>query len=214
MNQNIDTSPSIHVTVAVTGGAGSGKSFVCRRLVDRGGHLIDADQIAREVVATGTRGLKAIAEYFGTSVLMEDGTLDRATLRRRILASDQDKEALEAIVHPGVLSLMKARIDAAVGKGCGMVVVEVPLLFELDMASHFDRVVLVKAWRDVKIKRLTARDQVSEADAGRLLELQMSDDKKDKLSDYVIENNGSVENLIKKVDRLHEMIYSDIGTLR
>jgi len=214
MNQNIDTSPSIHVTLAVTGGAGSGKSSVCRRLVDRGGHLIDADQIAREVVAKGTQGLKAIAEYFGTSVLMEDGTLDRATLRRRILASDQDKGALEAIVHPRILSLMKERIDAAVGMERGMVVVEVPLLFELDMASHFDRVVLVKARRDVKIKRLAARDQVSEADAGMLLDLQMSDDEKDKLSDYVIENNGPMENLIKKVDRLHAMIYSAIGTLR
>jgi dephospho-CoA kinase len=187
---------------------------VCRRLADLGGHLIDADRIAREVVAPGSQGLKKVSEHFGASVLLENGTLDRASLRRRILASDRDKKALEAIVHPEILSLMENRMAAAIRMGHGMVVVEVPLLFELDMASHFDRVVLVKARRDVKIARLETRDRVSRADARRLLGLQMPDDEKEKLSDFVIENNGSMENLIKKVDRLHEMIYSGIDNRR
>jgi dephospho-CoA kinase len=176
--------------------------------------LIDADRIAREVVAPGTRGLGKIAEYFGDSMLMKDGTLDRASLRRRILDSERDKEVLESILHPEILFLMKERINGAVEVGHRMVVVEVPLLFELDMASHFDRVVLVKARRDVKIGRLMVRDQVSKADAGRLLDLQMPDDEKEKLSDFVLENDASMENLIKKVDRLIEMLYSGIDDRR
>lgn len=214
MNQNQGTLPFIHVTVAVTGSAGSGKSFVCRRLADRGAFLIDADQIAREVVAPGTQGLKKVADYFGPSVLSEDGTLNRQSLRSRIVENDADRKALEAIVHPEILSLMKVRMDSAARRDHELVVVEVPLLFELNMAAHFDKIVLVKARRDVKIKRLAIRDHVSEIDAGRLLDLQIPDDEKEKLSDFVLENNGSLEELRKNVDRLREMIYSNINNRR
>jgi len=88
-----------------------------------------------------------------------------------------------------------------------MVVAEVPLLFELGMASQFDKTVLVKARREVKVRRLVDRDQVSGEDAGRLLDLQMSDAEKEKRADIVIENNGTVADLRKNVDRLFEMLY-------
>lgn len=195
------------VTVAVTGSAGSGKSLVCRYLAQKGAHLIDADQIAREVVMPGTEGLKKVGDHFGQSVLKSDGSLDRAVLRQRILADDRARRDLEAIVHPEILSLMKARIQSASETGCEVVVAEVPLLFELDMGGQFDRTVLVKARRDIKVKRLTARDHVPESEAGRLLDLQMPDAEKEKHADIVIENNGAVEDLIKNVDRVHKMIY-------
>jgi len=207
MSQNQTTSPRLPVTVAVTGGAGSGKSLVCRHLARKGAHLIDADQIAREVVMPGTQGLKMVADHFGPSVLRADGSLDRAALRREILADERARKDLEAILHPEILLLMGARIRMASETGCEVVVAEVPLLFELGMACQFDKSVLVKARRDVKVKRLTARDQVSQTDARRLLDLQMPDAEKEKYADIVIENNGTVEELIKNVDRLHEMIY-------
>lgn len=198
---------SLPVTVAVTGGAGSGKSLVCRYLAQKGVYLVNADQIAREVVMPGTEGLKKVGDHFGPSILKADGSLDRAALRREILADDKSRRDLEAILHPEILALMKSRIQAASKTGCDVVAAEVPLLFELGMATQFDKTVLVKARRDIKVKRLTARDHVSETDAGRLLDLQMSDAEKEKLADIVIENNGTVEELIKNVDRVHKMIY-------
>ncbi len=197
----------VHLTVAVTGSAGSGKSFVCGQLARKGGELIDADQVARDVVKPGTEGLGKIVDYFGKSVLTGDGILDRAALRRRIVSNARERRALEAMLHPVIITEMEARIKAAHDAGHALVVAEVPLLFELDMASKFDKVVLVKADRDVKITRLIKRDHVSRADAKRLLNIQIQDDEKEKQSDFVIENNGSKDELIKNVDRLYEMIY-------
>lgn len=207
MNQLEPTSLRIPVTVAVTGGAGSGKSLVCQHLARKGAHLIDADQIAREVVMPGTQGLQRVADRFGPSILNADGSLDRAALRREILADDRARKDLEAILHPEILSLMKARIIEASKTGCEVVVTEAPLLFELDMGGEFDATVLVKARRDIKVERLTARDHVSKIDAGRLLDLQMPDAEKEKHADIVVENNGTLHELIKNVDRVHEMIY-------
>lgn len=210
MSQFQTVQTPVHLTVAVTGGAGSGKSLVCERLVRRGGGLINADQVARDVVKPGTEGLNEIVDHFGMSVLTEDGVLDRAALRRRILSNADDRRALETILHPRILSEMENRIKASHDAGCALVVAEVPLLFELDMASRFDKVVLVKAERHIKVMRLTRRDNVSEEDAQRLLDIQTADDIKEKQSDFVIENNGSKEELIKCVDRLYEMIYFKI----
>jgi len=214
MNQIEPASSSLPVTVAVTGGAGSGKSSVCRHLAAKGARLIDADRIAREVVMPGTRGLGKVVDRFGPSMLTPDGALDRAALRREILADDRARRDLEAIVHPEILALMKTRIKEAAEAGCELVVAEVPLLFELGMGGEFDRTVLVKARRDIKVKRLTVRDHVSEADARRLLGLQMPDAEKEKLADIVIENNGAIEDLIKNVDRLQEMLYLIISNRR
>lgn len=198
---------TVHLTVAVTGSAGSGKSFVCGRLASRGGQLIDADQVARDVVKPGTEGLNKIVDHFGMTVLTREGVLDRTALRRQIVSDARARKALEAILHPGIIAEMEARIKAAHDGGRALVVVEVPLLFELDMASRYDKVVLVKAARHLKVKRLTQRDHVSREDAERLLDIQIPDDEKEKRSDFVIENNGSRDKLIKCVDRLYEMIY-------
>jgi len=100
------------ISLGVTGGAGSGKSFVCRLLGEKGAGLVEADRIAREVVMPGTDGLARVAARFGASVLSPDGTLDRAALRRRILGDDGARKALEAILHPEIITLMRARVVA------------------------------------------------------------------------------------------------------
>ena len=207
MSQLQPVSIPVHLTVAVTGSAGSGKSFVCRHLASRGAQLIDADQVARDVVKPGTEGLNRIVDHFGRTVLTVDGVLDRTGLRRRIVSDVRARKALEAILHPEIIAEMDARIKAVHDAGGALVVVEVPLLFELDMAARFDKVVLVKAERHIKVMRLTQRDHVSREDAERLLDIQIPDDEKEKLSDFVIENNGQIDDLIKCVDRLYEMIY-------
>jgi dephospho-CoA kinase len=207
MSQLQTVSAPAHLTIAVTGSAGSGKSIVCEQLARRGGQLIDADQVARDVVKPGTEGLGKIIDYFGGTVLTGDGVLDRAALRRRILSDADDRRVLEAMLHPVIIAEMEARMKAAHDEGYAFVVAEVPLLFETGMASRFDKVVLVKADRHIKVRRLTQRDNVSEEDAKRLLDIQIPDDKKEEQSDFVIENNGTLDELIKYVDRLYEMIY-------
>jgi dephospho-CoA kinase len=203
-------STPVHLTVAVTGSAGSGKSFVCMRLAQRGGQLIDADQVARDAVKPGTEGLNKIVDHFGMAVLTGDGELDRARLRRRIVSDARARKAVEAILHPGIIAEMDARIKAAHKAGHVLVVVEVPLLFELDMVSRFDKVLLVKAERHIKVMRLIQRDHISMEDAERLLDIQIPDHEKEKRSDFVIENSGHRDELIKCVDRLYEMIYSKL----
>ena len=214
MSQFQTESTPFPLTVAVTGSAGSGKSIVCRQLARRGAVLIDADQVAREVVLPGTNGLQKVVGYFGLSVLTKDGELDRAALRRRIVSDDRDRKALEAIVHPLILSAMEDRMKAAGRAGSELVVAEVPLLFELDLAHRFDKVVLVRSEPSLKVRRLMERDHVSKADAERLLGIQMADDEKEKHSDFVIKNNDSIEVLIKYVDHLYEMIYFTINNRR
>ncbi len=194
--------------IAVTGGAGSGKSIVCRRLAELGGCLIDLDQVAREVVRPGSPGLEKVIGRFGPSVAAPDGGLDRAVLRRRILHDNGARKELEAILHPEIDAVMRARMRQARRDGRAAVV-EVPLLFEAGMADRFDKVVLVRADADTRIQRLVQRDNVPVNEAAALLKIQMTDDEKSKHSDYIIENNGSREDLLKTVDRLAKVIYSE-----
>ena len=141
MKSNLSDSSSPLFTIAVTGSAGSGKSFVCRRISDLGGDVIDADQIARAAVAPGTPGLGKIVAHFGPGILTAEGTLNRGALRRRIISEPCARKALEAILHPEILAMMEDEIRAAHHRKQGPVVVEVPLLFELGWQDRFDRVV-------------------------------------------------------------------------
>ncbi|MDX9787735.1 MAG: dephospho-CoA kinase [Desulfobacterales bacterium] len=195
------------VTIAVTGNAGSGKTVVCGRFKALGVPVIFSDALAREVVMPGSAVLSRISERFGDELLTPDGSLDRSAMRRLMLQDDQARRDLEALLHPEIISLMRARIRQAGKEGARVVMVEVPLLFEGNAASFFDRVLLVTADNARQVTRLVARDRVSDADAHALLGAQMPDDQKRERSDFIINNNGSIEELIKTVDRLYQMIY-------
>lgn len=199
--------------IAVTGSAGSGKTSVCDRLSERGLSIINADQVAREVVLPGSACLKKIGARFGESVIHPNGGLNRSELRNRIISDDKERQALEAIIHPEILSTMDEKIEAAGKAGEEIVIAEVPLLFEIGMAEHFDMVVLVTADRQSKVNRLMARDQVSQANAESLLNIQLSDEEKRNQSDIVLENCGTREELIKKVDQLHELFYQEASVV-
>lgn len=195
------------VTIAVTGNAGSGKTVVCDRFKALGVPVILSDALAREVVMPGSAALERISLRFGKEVLAPDGSLDRPAMRRLMLKDDQARRDLEALLHPAIISLMRERIRQAEKEGAPLVMIEVPLLFEGNVASHFDRVLLVVADKNSRVNRLRERDQVSAADAQTLLNAQMPDDQKRARSDYIITNDGSIEDLIKTVDRLYQMIY-------
>jgi dephospho-CoA kinase len=192
-----------HLKVSVTGGAGSGKSSVCSRFKELGAWVISADEVARKVVRPGYSGFKKIVEHFGKAVLQSNGTLNRRKMREIMLSDETAKTDLERLIHPEILDQMNIEIRKAVKAAQRLIVVEVPLLFELNMADEFDHVVMVSADADIKVKRLTDRDRVSEADARALVTVQMSDELKEKQSDDVIRNNKSLKDLITAVDELY-----------
>ena len=198
------------VTIAVTGNAGSGKTTVCNHLKSLGLPVILLDTLAREVVNPGSEALLKISNHFGKHILSDDGSLNRPALRRIILEDDALRRELEAILHPEIISLMHQRISHAGKDGAAIVIVEVPLLFELGMRGRFDLVLLVTADSRLQIERLTARDNVTQRDAGALIGAQMPDEQKKEDSEFIINNNGSHSELIKSVDRFHQIVYQEI----
>jgi dephospho-CoA kinase len=190
--------------IAVTGGAGTGKTTVCERLRKWGIFIISADELSREVVFPGTLGLQKIVDAFGGKALHRDGTLNRAMLRHLITTQKTARTTLENILHPEIVRLMHQKIKDAGDSGESVVVVEVPLLFELGLEKEFDLVVLVCLTHDLQVKRLMIRDDVTRKEAEALLRIQMPEEKKKAKSVYVIDNDGDLEQLAERVDRLYE----------
>ena len=190
--------------VAVTGGAGSGKSSVCNRLKELGITIISSDALAREAVAPGSTAHKKILNYFGEKVVLSDGKLNRQMLRRMIVTDGAARRSLEQFIHPEITKLMQRKMAQAEQNGDRVVAVEIPLLFELGMEKQFDIVVVVSADPKVRVKRLMDRDNVFREDAEELLNVQMPDQEKVKRGGFVLSNNGSAEQLISSVDRFYE----------
>lgn len=193
------------IKIAVTGGVASGKSTVCNIFEDLGVVTYSADQFSRDVVKKDSRAYHKIIEHFGKTVVKEDGSINRRLLRDIITKNQQEKVALENIVHPEIISLMKKKL-AETQKKSQNIVLEVPLLFELGLENLFDVTIMVYAESDLKMKRLQDRDNVTEEKASTFIGLQMADEKKVKRSDFVIFNNGSKEQLAKEVKKLYRKI--------
>ncbi len=189
--------------VGLTGGIGSGKSEVSRRLAACGAVLIDADLAAREVVAPGTQGLASIAATFGAGVLREDGSLDRERLGAIVFSDTAMRAKLNAIVHPLVAEWMGAAEHAAIqaaAPGEDLVVVhDIPLLAENRRASDFDLVVVVDAPPDIRLDRLVGRRDMTAAQARDRLAAQASREQRLAVADIVIDNSGSLADLDRRV---------------
>jgi dephospho-CoA kinase len=188
--------------VAVTGGAGSGKTSVCNRLKELGVKVISADEMAREAVAPGSTAFKKIVHYFGNTILLSDGTLNRKKLRRMITDDSDARLAMERFIHHEIAKLILKNVVFAEKEGSRMVVIEVPLLFELDMKEKFDWVVVVSADKELRVKRLMERDQTSRDEAMHLIDVQMPEKVKINRADYVVRNEGPMEKLVESVDIL------------
>lgn len=196
--------------IAVTGGAASGKSTVCRCLEEKGLPVISLDAISREVVLPGMPAHGAIVRGFGPEALKGDGTLDRSALRVMITRDPQKKKTLESLVQPEILRVMNQRIQACEERGGRAVVVEIPLLFELGMEKDFDLTVLVAVDETTQARRLVDRDRVTEASARALIRIQMPLEEKKKKADVIIDNNGSHEQLCRSTNRAFEKIFENV----
>jgi dephospho-CoA kinase len=191
-----------HLVIALTGGIAAGKSTVERGFAALGVHVYDADQAAREVIAPDTDGLAQIVEAFGPEVLAPDGRLDRPAMRQRIFADREARRTLEAIVHPRVRLWLQQRALADTGPYC---LLAVPLLAE--HIGHYrwvDRVLVVDVDEATQLRRLTARDDIDEALARRILASQASREQRLAVADDVIDNRGDPAALEAQVAALHE----------
>ena len=176
---------------------GSGKSTVAKLLAERGAVIIDADAIAREVVEPGTPGFDAVVAEFGDAVVGPDGRLDRPALAAIVFGDDGRRGALNAIVHPLVGQRTVELASAAAPDA--IVVYDVPLLVESNMAADFDFVIVVEAEVAVRLSRLQARG-MSESDARERMAAQATDEQRRAVADAVIDNNGSPEQLAAAVE--------------
>lgn len=189
--------------VGLTGGVGSGKSTVARLLAQHGAVVIDADAIAREVVEPGTPGFAAVVAAFGGSVVGPDGRLDRPALAAIVFADERRRAELNAIVHP--LVAQRTVELAAAAPADAVVVHDIPLLVENDMAAGFDFVVVVEARVDIRLARLAARG-MSETDARERMAAQATDGQRRAAADAVIVNDGPLTDLKHQVDEVWKQL--------
>ena len=182
------------LNVALTGNAAAGKSTVARWFQEWGATLIDADALVREVERPGSPTLTEIARRFGAEVLLPDGSLDRARLRRLILQHPAQRAALNAIVHPAVQARRAALVRQAAARGDRVVVHDIPLLFEVLDPAEFDLVLLVDAPDAVRRARLRERG-LSDDEVDRLFAAQLPAAGKRPRSDIVLDNLGSLHDL-------------------
>jgi dephospho-CoA kinase len=184
--------------MGLTGGIGSGKSTVSRLMAGRGAVIVDADQIAREVVGPGTSGLAAVVDAFGPRVLAADGTLDRPKLAAVVFADPDARRRLDGIVHP--LVRRRAGELAAAAPAGAIVVHDVPLLVETDQGASYDLVLVVEADPETRVARLVQRG-MTEEDARARIAAQATDDERRAVADVVLDNSGTPEELAAQVDR-------------
>jgi dephospho-CoA kinase len=189
--------------IGLTGGIGAGKSTVARLLAEHGAIVIDADQLAREVVAPGTPGLREVEEAFGPDVLQPDGALDREALARIVFNDPEKRKVLERITHPKIGERTKELFDSA---GPDDVVVhDVPLLVELNMAPLYDAVVVVEAPDEVRLERLEGRGLPREQAADRIRS-QVDPAQRREVATVVIDNTADEASLRRRVDEVWDQL--------
>lgn len=189
------------VRVGLTGGIASGKSTVSAILAELGAVVIDADAIAREVVAQGTPGLEAVVAEFGPGLLTPGGDLDRPAMGALVFADPDARKRLEAIIHP-LVHRRSAELEAA-AEADAVVVHDIPLLAEVGRAGSFDAVIVVDAPTEVQVARMVGDRGWTEEDAESRIAAQASREDRRAIASHVIDNTGSLEDLRRRVEDVY-----------
>lgn len=195
--------------VGLTGTIGSGKSTFANMLAKRGAHIIDADILAREVLAPGTSGLQEVIECFGSDILTSDKELNRKKLGS-IIFSDRTKRAqLEKITHPKIQQLYQERLRALKGRVTPIVAV-IPLLFESEnQHDELERIIVVIADLNTRLERIQARDTCSLAAAQQKIASQMPQEEKMRYADYIVDNSADLDSLEQQAEKIYAEILDE-----
>ena len=193
--------------VGVTGGIGSGKTTVTDTFAAYGIDVIDADVIARDVVAKGSPALQAIHEHFGAEVIHTDGTLDRPALRQRVFADESEKNWLNQLLHPLIREGIEARLQAAASPYC---LLSAPLLLENKLTYLCDRVLVVDVSEATQIKRTMDRDDNDEQQVRAIMQAQIKRAERLAAADDIIDNDGPVTDIENQARALHQQ-YLDLA---
>ena len=194
--------------VALTGGIATGKSYCLARFASLGVPVIDADRLARDAVAPGSRALGAVAARFGATILLPDGTLDRASLGRIVFTDRAARADLEAIVHPEVYRRI-GEWFATLLPGTRIAIADIPLLFETGQNHDFDRVIVAACDPREQLRRLMLRDGLTEPDARARLDAQWPIEEKAARAHHVIRTDGTVGDTDAQVQTIYELLIAD-----
>ncbi|MDA8781456.1 dephospho-CoA kinase [Gammaproteobacteria bacterium] len=187
--------------IGLTGGIGSGKSAAANFFHSEGVTVLDADQLAREVIQQNTPGFQSIVDYFGSDIIGEDGSIDRAKLRQEIFDDKEKKKAIESITHPLVRDLMAERIAASTSPYS---VIMVPLIFETNSMSAYNRILVIDCDTKLQLERATLRDNNSSEQIQKILDSQCSRTERLSIANDVIPNNDTLENLKTRSLAMHK----------
>jgi dephospho-CoA kinase len=200
------------VIVGLTGGIASGKSTVADMLEELGAAVIDADVIAREIVEPGQPAFMDIKETFGADVIGEDGRLDRPALGSVIFDDAQAREQLDAITHPRIAERMMQHANDHREAGQRWVVYDAALIVENGIHEWLDSLIVVAADRAVQLERIVERDELSHSEAQKRIDSQMPLDDKVAVADYVIDNDGTLEDTREQVEQIFRHIDHGVRT--
>jgi len=180
--------------VGLTGSIAVGKSFVCDVFGELGCHILDADQVARDMVSPGTKGIRQVVESFGNSVLLADGSLDRSKLGSIVFADEEKRLQLNSIVHPLVIEAQDEWLAAREHEDPrGIAVIEAALMIEAGGYKRYDKLIVVWCEPEIQLNRLMLRDNLSPADASRRIASQMPQDEKKQYADFLIDTSNGFD---------------------
>ncbi|RHW33464.1 dephospho-CoA kinase [Lysinibacillus yapensis] len=188
--------------IGLTGSIASGKSTVAKQLKEYGLPIVDADEIARLVVEPGTPTLHKIAEVFGEEALTQDGRMDRQKIGSIIFHDEEKRKALNSIIHPAIRQEMLRQRDEYLDAGAKTVVMDIPLLFESKLQHYVEKILVVSVSEETQLKRLMARNGLSQEDANARIHSQLPMSVKEQGADAVIDNNGTIEETLQQLENI------------
>jgi dephospho-CoA kinase len=188
--------------VAITGGAGSGKSTVARMFKELGAEVLDADAAARDAVAAGTPAWRELRRLFGDGYFNPNGSLNRSKLAQKVFADPEARRRLDDLIHPLVAQELQSKVTDLERRGADLVLVEVPLLFEIGGERTFDRVIVVAAPEAERIRRLRDRDHRADPEIRGILAAQWPLADKVARADYVVDNGGELVKTRRQVENI------------
>ncbi|WP_334049726.1 dephospho-CoA kinase [Alteromonas gracilis] len=191
--------------VGLTGGIGSGKSAATAIFENLGIDIVDADEVARDVVEVGSEGLRQIAEHFGETILLEDGSLNRAALRKKVFAAEEEKHWLNGLLHPLIRSRMQQLISESTSPYC---ILSVPLLVENKLTEMCNHVVVVDCPEAMQLERALKRDGSTEQTIKSIMASQATRKERIDAANDVLDNSTSLEALASQISTLHHKLLS------